>query len=462
MQAMRAQLDMALADLDAGRSGNCREKLREVITLCDGLDPYLEAVHRPFSEPMQHLQQASQEVDWKEKFRKGETKHLFDPGMSCSSMVLRTLQFVSRLVGATRCLQLGLSTGEAALATAEVLPAHGHLLVLEEDRFFVNFAQKHFRKSPYASRISIQRGDAATLLKELQAGSDGDRFDVIFMDGNKSEYATYLDLIVSRKLLVPGGIIVADDVLWKGGVYDASPLDDHGTKCSTCWPQSPWPSKLPDPEVASVMAAMNDCMTRHAQLEPLVLPIHNGLSLLRYVPQEVLQEAAGSFGNNTCARETVLLQEGMPAKVPVTPEMLPHDAGSEVDDFYDIFALPERQSTAPAVLYTHGRRSWSPHFKPATSLETPGSASAGLRRGLFGKQGLASRQVSGQTPLSRQVSSSSHGSSFPPVPRWACGAMQQHGWETPVQMWPATPDDSPTPTPRPQWLEPHGGLLPWL
>jgi len=464
MQAMRSQLDVALADLDAGRSGNCREKLLGVIKLCSGLNPYLEAVHRPLSEPVQHLQQASQEVDWKEKFRNGETKHLFDPGMSCSSIVMRTLQFVSRLVGANRCLQLGLSTGEAALAVAEVLPAHGGVLVLEEDRFFVNFAQKHFRKSPYGSRISIQCGDGATLMKELQAGSDGDRFDIIFMDGNKSEYATYLDLIVSRKLLVPGGIIVVDEVLWKGGAYDASPLDDHGTKCRTCWRQSPWPSKLPDPEVASIMAAMNDCMARHAQLEPLVLPIHNGLSLLRYMPREGLQEAGGSRENNIHARETVLLQEGMPAKVPVSPEMLPQEAKTEdaVDDFYVFFGLPKRQSSAPAVLNTHGRRSWSPQFKPTASLDTLGSASAGLRHGLFGKQVPALRQVSGQALPSRQVSSSSHGSSFPPVPRRDSGSMQQRGWETPVQMWPATPDNSPIPSPRPQWLESPTRMLPWL
>jgi len=367
---------------------------------------------------------------------------------------MRTLQFVSRLVSASRCLQLGLSTGEAALAIAEVLPEYGGLLVLEEDQFFVDFAQKHFRKSPYGSRISIQCGDAATLIKELQAGSDGDRFDIIFMDGNKSEYATYLDLIVSRKLLVPGGIIVADDVLWKGGAYDASPLDDHGTKCRTCWQQSPWPSKLPDPEIASVMAAINDCMTRHAQLEPLVLPIHNGLSLLRYMPQEGQQETGGSPETNNHAQETELVQERMPAKVPVTPLMLPQEAGTEdaVDEFCNIFGLPERQSTAPAVLLTHGRRSWSPQFTPTSSLNKPEPASAGFRHGLFGRQGPASRQVSGQALMSRQVSSSSRGSSFPPVPRW----------ETPAQMWPATPDDSPASSPRSQWLEPSKRLSPWL
>jgi len=372
------------------------------------------------------------------------------------------LQFVSRLVGASRCLQLGLSTGEAALAVAEVLPAHGSLLVLEDDPFFVNLAQRNFSKVPYGSRISIQCGDAATLMQGLQVGSDSDGFDVIFMDGNKSEYAAYLDLIVTRKLLAPGGIVAADDVLWKGGVYDASPLDDHGTRCRTCWPQSPWPSKLPDPEVASVMAAMNERMTWHSQLEPLVLPIHNGLSLLRYLPQEGSQETSGSLENNNHAKETVILQEGMPAKVPVTPEMLPQDTLTEdsVDEFHDVFRLParfpERQSTAPADLYAHRRKSWS----PSGSLNAPGSASAGLRRGLFGKPGLASRQVSGQVPqstglASRQVSSSSHGSSFPP-PRMSSGAM--HGWESPVHMWPATPDDSPAPSPRPQWYVPP----PWL
>jgi len=395
MQAMRAQLDSALADIDAGRNGDCRERLLGVIKLCSGLDPYLEMVHRPLSEPVRHLQQASHEVDWREKFRNGETKHLFDPGMSCSSMVIRTLQFVSHLVRANNCLQVGLSTGEAALAMAEVLPAQGRLLVLEEDRFFVNFAQRHFRKSPFGGRISIQCGNTVTLMKELQVGSNGGQFDIIFLDGNKSEYAAYLDLIVSRKLLVPGGIVVVDDVLWKGGVYDALPLEDHGTKCRTCWPQSPWPSKLPDPEVASVMAAMNDRMTQHAQLEPLVLPIHNGLSLLRYMPQEGMQETGRSLENNIHALETVLRQEGMPPKVPVTPEILPQDVGTDdaIDEFGGVFTLPERQFTAPAALNMHSRRSWSPHLQ------------------------------------------------------------QQHECETPMQMWPATPDHSPPPSPRPQWLQ---------
>jgi len=143
------------------------------------------------------------------------------------------------------------------------------------------------------------------------------------------------------------------------------------------------------------MAAMNDRMTQHAQLEPLVLPIHNGLSLLRYMPQEGMQETGRSLENNIHALETVLRQEGMPPKVPVTPEILPQDVGTDdaIDEFGGVFTLPERQFTAPAALNMHSRRSWSPHLQ------------------------------------------------------------QQHECETPMQMWPATPDHSPPPSPRPQWLQ---------
>ncbi|CAK0887754.1 unnamed protein product [Prorocentrum cordatum] len=296
VDSIRMQLEGALAALQAGQQDGCETRLKSAIELCSGLDPYLQSVNRPMSQQWDSLQRATQQVDWRQKYLQKETRDLFHEGMSTNPVLVQTLQFLCRTLRATRTLQIGLFTGGAALGIAEALPAGGRVVALEADGFLADFARDHLHQSPHGRKVAVQHGDIGDLLRELPASDEGDKFQVVFIDGSKTEYGAYLDAILERDLLVPGGVFVVDDVLWKGAVYCSSALGDrdHRCSCNSCWP-SPWPSKLPEDEVASVLSGFNAQVRRDDRLEPLVLPIHNGVALIRRAGEDRLPlEAEGA------------------------------------------------------------------------------------------------------------------------------------------------------------------------
>lgn len=306
MDNIRMQLEGAMAALQAGKQDGCETRLKSAIELCSGLEPYLQGVNGPMSQQWNSLQQATQQVDWREKYIQKETRDLFHEGMKTSPVIVQTLQFLCHTLRATRTLQIGLFTGGAALGIAEALPADGRVVALEADGFLADFAQSHLQQSPHGRKVTVQHGDIGDLLRELPASDEGDKFHVVFIDGNKTEYGAYLDAILERDLLAPGGVFVVDDVLWKGAVYSSSALGDrdHRCSCNSCWP-SPWPSKLPEDEVASVVSGFNARVRRDDRLEPLVLPIHNGLALIRRAsgaPPRPSSAAASCEGSGGSAR----------------------------------------------------------------------------------------------------------------------------------------------------------------
>ena len=167
-------------------------------------------------------------------------------------VVGRLLAMLVHLTGARRVLEIGTYTGYSALCVAEALPAGGSVVTLEVDPDHARMAAEHIAGTPYKDQIEIRLGRALKSVSSL----DGP-FDLVYIDAERTGYKAYLDAVLPK--LAPGGFIVANNVLWKGRVADAS-----GTDAET-----------------RAMAAFNEAAAGDAALEVVMLTVGEGLTVIR-------------------------------------------------------------------------------------------------------------------------------------------------------------------------------------
>jgi caffeoyl-CoA O-methyltransferase len=160
------------------------------------------------------------------------------------------LRLLVRLVRGCRVLEVGTFTGYSALCMASALPDDGELITCELDARHAEIAQGFFDRSPDGRKIALRRGPALETLRTL----DGP-FDLVFLDADKENYPGYLELAVP--LLRPGGLLVADNVLWSGRVVDEAEQE----------------------EATRALRRYNDLVVADPRLEPVLLTVRDGVSV---------------------------------------------------------------------------------------------------------------------------------------------------------------------------------------
>ncbi len=121
------------------------------------------------------------------------------------------LHALTRSIAATRVLEIGTAIGYSTVWLATALPPNGLLVTLERDHARAMIARGFIRDAGVDDRVNVMIGDADRYLHKL-AGP----FDLIFQDGDQTQYGPMLDQLVA--LLRPGGLLVTDNVLWRGEV----------------------------------------------------------------------------------------------------------------------------------------------------------------------------------------------------------------------------------------------------
>ena len=143
------------------------------------------------------------------------------PPISVSADEGRLLQVLLTAIGARNVLEIGTLGGYSAIWMARALPPDGRLLSLEIEPAHADFARRHVARAGLADRVEVRVGRALDLLPAL----DGERFDAVFIDADKQPLATYYEWAL--RLLRRGGLVIADNALWGGKVFDERVQDER-------------------------------------------------------------------------------------------------------------------------------------------------------------------------------------------------------------------------------------------
>jgi caffeoyl-CoA O-methyltransferase len=143
------------------------------------------------------------------------------PPISISADEGRLLQVLLTAIGARRVLEVGTLGGYSAICMARALPPGGRVLTVEIEEKHAEFARRYIQRAELADRIDVRVGRALEVLPAL----DGERFDAVFLDADKEPLPTYFEWAL--RLVRPGGLIIADNALWGGRVYDGDESDER-------------------------------------------------------------------------------------------------------------------------------------------------------------------------------------------------------------------------------------------
>lgn len=206
--------------------------------LSDPVWEYAEAHSTPHSNYLHHVERRT---------------HLttLAPQMLSGRMQGRLLSMYSKMMRPRLVVEVGTFTAYATLCLAEGLAPEGRIITIEAEEERERMARDHIEGSAYADRIELRMGDAVELLPDVPDG-----IDIAFLDGNKRQYGQYFDLLIDK--VRPGGLLLADNVLWDGRVADTSRKDKD----------------------ADLMRAFNAKVRDDERVEQLILPLRDGLTMM--------------------------------------------------------------------------------------------------------------------------------------------------------------------------------------
>lgn len=244
-----------------------RARVRRAHALASGLDPYLSAVTTPESPALARLAERTRAHDWGGSGGAPGTGVL-EQEMLSGHVEGQVLKFLVHLVRARRVLEIGMFTGYSALAMAEALPEDGRVVACEIDPAVASFAGGCFAGSAHGHKIEVRVGPALETLAAL--GAAGATFDLVFVDADKAGYAGYLTAVLEQDLLAEHGVVCVDNTLMQGRSY----LDDVAGATS----DSAARRAAAD---GAAIAAFNAAVATDPCLEQVVLPLRDGLTLIR-------------------------------------------------------------------------------------------------------------------------------------------------------------------------------------
>lgn len=177
-----------------------------------------------------------------------------NPRMMSGHLQGRLLKMLVGISGAVNILEIGTFSGYSALCMAEGLPECGCLDTIEINDEMENFIRSQLKSHECGSKVNLLIGDALDIIPRL-----GKVYDMVFIDADKRLYHRYYDLVLP--MVRKGGIILADNTLWDGKVL----------------------IQQPDRNDAQTIAIkeFNDFLARDARVEKIILPLRDGLTLIR-------------------------------------------------------------------------------------------------------------------------------------------------------------------------------------
>lgn len=178
--------------------------------------------------------------------------HVLRPRMLSGHLQGRYLAMLSQLIQPKYVLEIGTYTGYSALCLAEGMQKDGKLITLEKNEELKEKIGTYLDQSDYKGQIEVRIGEAVSILPTLNY-----TWDMIFIDADKENYPVYYEMTIDN--LRPGGMLLADNVLWSGKVYDPQQQD----------------------KVTNTIRSFNEMVQNDPRVENILLPIRDGIMMVR-------------------------------------------------------------------------------------------------------------------------------------------------------------------------------------
>ena len=186
-----------------------------------------------------------------------ETSRLAQRSMQISPAQGQFMALLVRLIGARRCIEVGVFTGYSSLCVAAALPADGRIVACDVSEHWTGIASRYWEEGGVAHKIDLRLAPAVETLDALLAAGGSASYDFAFIDADKTNYVAYYEQ--SLQLLRPGGLVLVDNTLWSG--------------------------RVADPEVADkdtvALRHFNEHLHRDGRVDLSLLPVGDGLTLAR-------------------------------------------------------------------------------------------------------------------------------------------------------------------------------------
>lgn len=192
------------------------------------------------------------EGDYLYRLYRATNVEILNPHMASGHIQGRFLKLLVEMIRPKNILEIGTYTGYSAICMAEGLGKDGKLYTYEVDDELEDFTRRWIENSPVGDKIVFTIGSALEKAPTL-----GIKFDLVFIDGNKREYIEYYEMAMRH--LSDDGWIIADNTLWDGHVIDPSYKDAQ----------------------TNGVRAFNDHIHSDPRVEEVILPLRDGLTIIR-------------------------------------------------------------------------------------------------------------------------------------------------------------------------------------
>lgn len=186
-----------------------------------------------------------------------ETVRLPEGNMQIAPEQGQFLALMVELIGAERIVEVGTFTGYSSTAMALALPETGRIVCCDIDHDFTAIAKRYWDEAGIADKVDLRLGPATDSLTELIEEWGPESVDLAFIDADKPNYQTYYERCL--ELLRPGGLLLADNVLWDGKV--ANPKDVSAN--------------------TAALRAFNDKVAKDDRVTISMIPLADGVTLAR-------------------------------------------------------------------------------------------------------------------------------------------------------------------------------------
>lgn len=208
------------------------------------------------SELFSYMRRVSlRETELRRELRE-ETARLSEAQMQIMPEQGQFMALLLRLMGAQKGVEVGTFTGYSALCFAEVLPENGRLVCCDVSTEYTAIAQRYWERAGLRDKMDLRLAPALETLEQLIAEGQSGTYDFCFLDADKENYTSYYEKAL--ELLRPGGLLMADNVLWSGRV-----AEENG-----------------DQSKATVaLKQFNDLLAGDRRIDLSLLPLADGLTL---------------------------------------------------------------------------------------------------------------------------------------------------------------------------------------